>query len=329
LGVKILSDLQLFDGSKEEEPNDPLIDTPVDMRPDLSEYGFIEHDRGIVEDTYENRSLLRQHSFQWVPVYTENGHPTGLIEARSIEQMKERRLMSLSSKRALLSDPLSNNSDYLTGLDLIVDSEACRLVPPWVLGATKAYIKEQEDGGPPTARRAPKALPARCRAFTSEGIRCMLWSSGRIKDDGLCRLHLGANKKTGADIERARKKLMQSAPYAVDKLEELMENAVSEPVKLKAATEILDRAGIRAGMEIDLGVELKDARTPAEIIAERLARLKAGAEIIQGELVQHADEKEAEVVLELDADQPKIFTPQPTESESTSAISAEELEELQ
>ncbi len=328
-----MSDLQLFDGSKDEEPNDPLIDTPVDMRPDLSEIGLVEHDRGIVEDTYENRSLLRAHSFQWVPVYTENGHPTGLIEARSIEQMKERRLMSLASKRALLTDPHSNNSDYLTGLDLIVDSEACKLVPPWVLGATRAYIKEQEDGGPPTAKRAPKALPARCRAQTSEGIRCMLWSSGRIKDDGLCRLHLGANKKTGADIERARKKLMQSAPYAVDKLEELMENAVSEPVKLKAATEILDRAGIRAGMEIDLGVELKDSRTPAEIIAERLERLKAGAQIIQGELVQRADETEAEVVLELDADRSEIFTPQTTAGaavpDSESAISAEELEELQ
>lgn len=309
------------------------------MRPDLSEFGLVEHDRGIVEDTYENRSILRAHSFQWVPVYTENGHPTGLIEARSLEQMKERRLMSLSSKRALLTEPLQNNSDYLTGLDLIVDSEACKLVPPWVLGATRAYIKEQEDGGPPTAKRAPKALPARCRAHTSEGIRCMLWSSGRIKDDGLCRLHLGANKKTGADIERARKKLMQSAPYAVDKLEELMENAVSEPVKLKAATEILDRAGIRAGMEIDLGVELKDSRTPAEIIAERLERLKAGASVIQGELVA-ADTsiQDAEVVVELDQDPPKIFTPQAdaaaTDPNPTSeqlaqpAISAEELEEL-
>jgi hypothetical protein len=162
----------------------------------------------------------------------------------------------------------------------------------------------------------------------------MLWSSGRLKDDGLCRLHLGANKKTGADIERARKKLMQSAPYAVDKLEELMENAVSEPVKLKAATEILDRAGIRAGMEIDIGVELKDARTPAEIIAERLERLKAGAVVIQGELVDRTSTQDAEVVLELDQDPPKIFTPQ-AEAASTSeqletpAISAEELEELQ
>lgn len=309
------------------------------MRPDLSEYGLIEHDRGIVEDTYENRSILRAHSFQWVPVYTENGHPTGLIEARSLEQMKERRLMSLSSKRALLTEPLQNNSDYLTGLDLVVDSEACKLVPPWVLGATRAYIKEQEAGGPPTDKRAPKALPARCRAYTSEGIRCMLWSSGRIKDDGLCRLHLGANKKTGADIERARKKLMQSAPYAVDKLEELMENAVSEPVKLKAATEILDRAGIRAGMEIDLGVELKDSRTPAEIIAERLERLKAGATVIQGELAA-ADTsiQDAEVVVELDQDPVKIFTPQaeaaaadqkPTSEQlAQPAISAEELEEL-
>ena len=325
-----MSDLELFDGDSEKEPDEPLIQTSADMRPDLSEYGLIEHDRGIVEDTYENRAILRGNNFQWVPVYTSNGHATNLIEARSLEQMKERRLISISAKRALLSEPLQNNSDYLTGLDLVVDQEACKLVPPWVLASTRAWIKEQEAGGPPTDRRAPRPLPARCRANTPEGLRCQLWSSGRIKDDGLCRLHLGGVKKTGVDIERARAKLMQSAPYAVDKLEELMETAVSEPVRLKAATEILDRAGVRAGMEIDLGVELKDSRTPAEIIAERLARLKAGANIIQGELVDHTSTQDAEVVLELDEKTPKIFTPpsDPTPTSEQPAISEEELDEL-
>jgi hypothetical protein len=59
-------------------------------------------------------------------------------------------------------------------------------------------------------------------------------------------------------------------------LEDLMENAESEPVKLKAATEILDRAGVRGGIEIDSTVNI-DVRPAASIIAERLNRLASGA----------------------------------------------------
>jgi hypothetical protein len=59
-------------------------------------------------------------------------------------------------------------------------------------------------------------------------------------------------------------------------LEDLMENAESEPVKLKAATEILDRAGIRGGVEIDTSVNI-DVRPAAQVIAERLDRLAQGA----------------------------------------------------
>ena len=93
----------------------------------------------------------------------------------------------------------------------------------------------------------------------------------------MCRFHLRSVKhKTSDDIERARAKLVQAAPYAVDMLEDLMENAESEPVKLKAATEILDRAGVRGGIEIDSTVNL-DVRPAANIIAERLNRLANGA----------------------------------------------------
>jgi hypothetical protein len=55
-----------------------------------------------------------------------------------------------------------------------------------------------------------------------------------------------------------------------------MDNAESEPVKLKAATEILDRAGIRAGIDINTDVTL-DVRPAASIIAERLQRLATNA----------------------------------------------------
>jgi hypothetical protein len=56
----------------------------------------------------------------------------------------------------------------------------------------------------------------------------------------------------------------------------MMETAESEPVKLKAATEILDRAGVRGGIELDASVIL-DARPAASVIAERLSRLAVNA----------------------------------------------------
>jgi hypothetical protein len=55
-----------------------------------------------------------------------------------------------------------------------------------------------------------------------------------------------------------------------------MDSAESEPVKLKAATEILDRAGVRAGFDINTDVTL-DVRPAASIIAERLQRIAQNA----------------------------------------------------
>ena len=261
--------------SKDEKPIIE-IDTPVNIRPDLSEIGIDEVERGVCEDSFENRALLRRAKMGWDTVYASNGVPTGLIQARSEKMATQRRILSLAEKKPILSDPDDRNSDYLTGLDLVVESAADHLVPPWVLGATHLWLKEQ-DTPHPSPKRKPAAKPHRCRVVKDDGIRCMLWSSGRPNDDGMCRVHLRSeSKKPGDDIERARQKLQQAAPYAVNLLEDLMENAESEPVKLKAATEILDRAGVRGGVELDTNVVV-DVRPAASVIAERLARLSIGA----------------------------------------------------
>jgi hypothetical protein len=263
--------------SNEDERPEYQIDEPVDLRPDLSTLGIEEAEKGVCEDNYVNRAILRRAKLAWDPVYSTNGVPTGLIRARSKESTMERRLLSLAEKRPIMVDATSNNSDFLTGLDLLAEEAADYLVPPWVIHSTRLYIKEQNEGGPKSDKRKPLAQPHRCRQVKDDGIRCMLWSSGRPKDDGLCRIHLRSTQhKTSDDIERARQKLQQAAPYAVDMLEDLMENAESEPVKLKAATEILDRAGVRGGVEIDTSVNI-DVRPAAQVIAERLDRLAQGA----------------------------------------------------
>lgn len=253
------------------------IDEPVNIRPDLSEIGIVEIERGICEDTFENRSLLRKANMGWDTVYSTNGVPTGLIMGRSQDMATQRRLLSLAEKKPVLVKPDDVNSDYLTGFDLLIEPQAEHIVPAWVMGATKMWRKEQNDPIV-SEKRKPTYLPHRCNTIKDDGIRCMLWSSGRPKDDGLCRVHLRhISKKPGEDIERARRKIMQAAPYAVDMLEDLMQNAVSEPVKLKASTEILDRAGIRGGIELDASVSVHDARPAAQVIAERLERLKNNA----------------------------------------------------
>jgi len=267
-------DVELIIGEDEEPAHMSLPDLPTayDLRPDLSELGIIEHERGVCQDTYQNRSLLRRANFGYDTVYDQMGRPTGLIAARSQEQLRERRVISLTEKRPLLMEPNNNNSDFLTGVDLVLEDSALKITPPWVIGATRAWLEEQKNGGPKSAKRQPAALPHRCRFVKTDGLRCMLWSSGRPKDDGLCNVHLGAMKRPGQDVERARAKIVQSAAYAVDVVEELMENATSEPVRLKAATEILDRAGVRGGVELDVGVDV-NVRAPHEILAERLQRL--------------------------------------------------------
>lgn len=275
----IVSMLDLTPARDDEDPSTaiPQIDEPVNLRPDLSALGIHEIEKGVCEDTYENRSALRRARMGWDTVYSTNGVPTGLIMARSQDMATERRLLSLAEKKPILVKPDDVNSDYLSGLDLIAEPATDRLVPPWVIGATRMWIKEQDE---PIAssKRKPTALPTRCRTIKDDGIRCMLWSSGRPKDDGLCRVHLRhIAKRPTDDIERARKKITQAAPYAVDILEDLMQFAASEPVRLKASTEILDRAGIRGGVELDANVTVGDERPAAQIIAERLARLSGSA----------------------------------------------------
>lgn len=269
----------LFAAPEAEKP-EVQIDTPINLRPDLSIYGIDEVDRGICEDTFENRQALRRAKLNWIPVYAVNGVPTGTIQALSPEMQSQQRLRSLDEKSPILSDPRNKNSDYLNGFDLLAESAADNIVPPWVIAATRAWAKWQNSTELERGRKKEPYLPARCAAIKDDGIRCQLWTGGRPQDDGLCRIHLGAlrNKPTDS-VERARARLTQAAPAAVDVLEHLIENGESEPVKLKAATEILDRAGLRAGFDVSTDVTI-DVRPAAAIIAERLKRLSEGSETL-------------------------------------------------
>ena len=272
-------------------------DAPRDLRPDMTQYGLDEVDRGVVEDSYENRSVLRAHRLNWQIIYDDNGEPTGNILVLSPEMDARRSERGAEDRKLILVDDRDLNSDYLTEEALLVEEASDSLAPLWVIGATRTWlrVKEARKNGEP--KKAPHLAgpPVRCRQIKSDGIRCLLWSINRTTDDQLCRVHLGskASNATGA-VAQARQRAYQAAPTALAILENLMESAESEPVKLKAATEILDRAGVRGGIEIDANVDVT-IQPAADIIMQRLERLKPQArEIIEVEVLELEESTESD-----------------------------------
>lgn len=256
------------------------VETPVNLRPDLSLYGIEEFDKGICEDSYENRTLLRKNRLAWRPIFNGDGTASGHIEVISSAMVTGAGAATLEDRKIILEDPRNRNADYLTGLDLLYESRAEGIVPPWVLNATRTFYDIEQKRAETGKNFSPSlvAYPGRCRYIKADGIRCLLWHAGRSRDDSLCRTHLGAVKnQTGGAVEKARERIQQAAPAAVDVLEELMESATSEPVRLGAAKEILDRAGVRGGTDVDvkMSIEMKPA---SETIRERLEVLREGAQ---------------------------------------------------
>lgn len=122
-----------------------------------------------------------------------------------------------------------------------------------------------------------KPLPVvQCTATTRTGPRagqrCGKWS---IAGATVCLSH-GANlprvKEAAQDrVEAARLRMIGLADDAIDTIEDLVTNATQENVRLKAATEILDRVGIKGAP--DLTVTVEHTVSPLDAIRDRIATI--------------------------------------------------------
>ena len=131
-----------------------------------------------------------------------------------------------------------------------------------------------------------------CTTIKKDGQRCRRFS---IRGATVCHRHggnlPGVQERAAAIIEAARMRLVSSADDAIDTLEDLLKPGTAEAVRLKAATEVLDRVGIKGGF--DLNVEVTNhGPDPAAQVRERLARLHTPAEIEPAE----EDIQDAEVI---------------------------------
>lgn len=160
-------------------------------------------------------------------------------------------------------------------------------------------------GWKPTLR---KPIPVtRCVVIKKSGDRCGRWSMrGMTKcySHGKKELNfpnVKAHKE--AVLEAARMRMLDASDDAVDTLEQLLQPGTAEGIRLKAATEILDRNGVRGGFEIDLEVGTKE--DAASMLTRRLKTLQDRSAarqmaedsdsddddaIIDGEVVHSADQ---------------------------------------
>jgi hypothetical protein len=253
------------------------VDSPQSLLPDLAAIGIEEVEPGVCLDTAENRRKIRHSQHSYRDVYNTDGTPTNFIQVISREMEDARNDNAIDKRRAILSKPHDPDSDYITGTNLLLEYAADTLVPIWVIAATRHWV-DVEDRREQTGKMYRPALisaPGRCVARKNNGARCMNWHNGTNTDGQMCRLHLGRHGVTTINAPaKARNRLESATIIAVDELEKLLQTATSEQVKLNTIKEILDRGGVRGGVEIDHKGEI-EVRPAGDLVRDRLKRLAA------------------------------------------------------
>jgi hypothetical protein len=138
----------------------------------------------------------------------------------------------------------------------------------------------------------------RCTGTTSSGAPCTRWS---IRGANVCIKHgaqLPAVKKAAAQrVETARIMMMGAATDMYDVLFSLAQEGNEAGIRLKAATEILDRAGLKAGQEVNVTVE--HVGSPINEILEQLAVFTESGDtdddIVDAETEEEFDDSDSDI----------------------------------
>lgn len=134
-----------------------------------------------------------------------------------------------------------------------------------------------EEVPPDWKPRADRPLPAlRCSHVRDDDSRCKNFGvrgTGFNGTPSMCFIHGGSlpavKAKAEATVLSAKLRLVQETGMALDTLFSLTKVGTADAIRLKAATEILDRAGIKGGYEVQ--VEVGNSSTAAEDIQKKLA----------------------------------------------------------
>jgi hypothetical protein len=161
--------------------------------------------------------------------------------------------------------------------------------------AGKTSPKEQGStvplGWKPTMQ---KPLPSvQCTANRRDGHRCEAWS---LAGATVCLKHGGnlPNVKTAAEARKdaARLKIIDMVEDAAEVVEYLMLYGTQEQIRLKAATEVLDRAGIKGGA--DITVDHQHTLAPSKVLGDKLEEM--ATRLLKEREKQYTSDQELDII---------------------------------
>src|SRR5690606_18902398 len=217
-------------------------------RPSLSSLGIEEIEANVCEDTFENRQALTDAKVKF------KIFEPGLLEV-SFEYhdgLNKHHASQYEKKKIILTNERDPWSDYLPFNELPMDY--METAPAWIQRHLNKYNDAIAEGLP--ERKWP-ILPNRCKRVRADGTRCWQWSWPSESSNGFCRTHcdkyaFNATAQMAKLNDAAKMRLSQLTEPSLQALEDLVLNSTVPQVRLKAATEILDRVGIRGGTELSV-----------------------------------------------------------------------------
>lgn len=244
--------------------------------PSLSTWGIEEVEANVCEDTFENRQKLNAAK---VPFKV---FEPGLIEVDFVDysELNKHHADQFAKKKIILANPKDPWSDYLPFDELPLDF--METAPAWIQRHLNKYKDAVEEGLAPN--KIP-ILPGRCIRIRADGSRCWQWGWPNEGSKGFCRTHgdkfaFNATAQIAKLNDAAKMRLSQLTEPSLTALEDLVINSTVPAVRLKAATEILDRVGIRGGSELTVsGTVQHEAIDPAQIVRDKLAELASRVEV--------------------------------------------------
>lgn len=238
------------------------------------ELGLESVEVGMFPDRVDVRRVIRAARMSTVRIYTPVVDDDGEVTEQAYLMIQDPGVVyrgTAATKLALLVDPRDPGSEFLSGQALLDDLDALDEAPAWIVKQTRVLAERHAQG-----ESLDQEFPVRCQYVRADGRRCFAWSLMAGGAKGLCKTHArrrGMTPWTAADrIRKARELLVEAAPDAASQLESLAMDAESEPVRLKATTELLDRVGVRGGTELSVDAHVETVDTTA-LVREKLAQL--------------------------------------------------------
>lgn len=266
-------------------------------QPKLSTWGIEEIEANTCEDNAHNRRILNHAKLPY------RIFEPGVIEVmfQNYDELNAHHETVYERKKVILSNPKNPWSDYLPFNELPLDF--METAPAWMQRHLNKYNDALAEG---TREDKLPILPKRCRRQRADGSRCWNWSWPAASADGFCKGHSKFGSFNVMDQmnrlnDAAKIRLGQMSPAAVEVLEDLMINSSVPHVRLKAATEILDRVGIRGGTELTVSGQVDHTvQDPAVVVRGRLEqlaeRMQPAGELTTSTSPASSSETEHEVV---------------------------------